>query len=335
MKTEKRRYHKLTENEKIDLMNYISDNEKEHVYNNKDLAEMFDVSLGTITIYKRLVRNNEAEDTEVVTDEEKNETKTCHDIIKIVNTDATPYVTDFDKKFGIDLFANKMTYYKSHSDCIEVGLINNRHDIPVKNYIFDDSLSSDLMFNYEEQERIVQEFIDRHCMVKKKIVLYATGLQSALSSVIKICLKNNIDISIKHYNTESKSYILQQLSGSFDINADPFFELSQCKHGLFFYKCTQREMETYGDTFYIIKFSDLRELNCPTDKKSSGHIIVKNYEDIFDIFPTMLNDMMKLYNQALAIYINKCYIKDRSFRFGFCFSKNYSSNLSKGYMINK
>ena len=335
MKTKTRKYHALTENEKIDLMNYISDNEKEHLYSNKDLAEMFDVSLGTIRIYKKLVRKNNSEDTEVVVEDEKSdEIEINHDIIKIVNMDATPYVTDFDKKFGIDLFSNKMTHYKSHSDCIEVGLINNRHDIPVKNYIFDDSLSSDLMFNYEEQERIVQEFIDKHCIIKKKIVLYATGLQSALSSVIKICLKNNIDISIKHYNAESKSYILQQLSGTFDINVDPFFELSQYKHGLFFYKCNQMEMETYDDTFYIIKFSDLKELNCPTDK-TSGHVIVKNYEDIFDIFPTMLNKMLRLYNQALAIYINKCYIKNGSFRFGFCFSKNYSSNLSKKYMLNK
>lgn len=258
-----------------------------------------------------------------------------HDAIKIVHTDATPYVTDFDKKFGIDQFADKMTHYKSHSDCIEVGLINNRHDIPVKNYIFDDSLSQDLMFDYNEQERIVQEFIDKHCMVRKKIVLYATGLQSALSSVIKICLKNNIDISIKHYNAESKSYILQQLSGSFDSNIDPFFELSQCKHGLFFYKCSQKEMETYDGTFYIIKFTDLKELDCPTDKKSSGHIIVKNYEDIFDIFPTMLGEMMRFYNQRFAIYMNKCYIKDNTFRFGFCFSKNYSSNSSKGYTMSR
>lgn len=76
MKTiEKRKYHKLTENEKIDLMNYVSDNEKEHVYTNKDLAEMFDVSLGTIGIYKQLAKKNNTEDNNDVTVEEEKSDK--------------------------------------------------------------------------------------------------------------------------------------------------------------------------------------------------------------------------------------------------------------------
>lgn len=334
----RKKTHKLTEEEKLDLMNYIEANEKDHTYTNTELAEMFDISYATLSIYKSLVRKKtDNKDTEVVVKKDEEKVNRKFGVVKVINSDATPYVTNFDEKFGIDTFAGKMKYYTHHGDCVEVGLVNNRHDIPVKNYIFNDSLSEELMFDYAEQEKIVQDFIDKHCTYKKKIILYATGLQSALSSVIKICIQNNIDISIKHYNAESKSYILQPLIGTFENNIiDPFFDLSQCKHGLFFYKCTQKELETYDGTFYSIKFADLDDLDSSTDKnkKDSGHILVKNYEDIFDILPTMIKSMMTHYNQRLAIYVNKCYIKDGSFRFGFCFSKNYSSNLSKEWYNN-
>lgn len=329
----RKKVHRLSESEKNELISYIQANEKDHTYSNNELAEMFEISLSTITYYKALVKKND--NTKVSVKEKEDVSKNNKGIIKIENNDATPYITEFDKKFGLDEFANKMTHYKHRSACIEAGLINNRHDIPVKNYIFNESLSQELMFDYDEQERIVQNFIDKHCMVKKKLILYTTGLQSALSSVIKVCLKNDIDLSIKHYNASSKSYILQELSGTFEDITDPFFDLAQSKNGLFFYKCTQKELENSEDTFYVIKFTDLDGLECEMKRTKEGHIIVKNFDDIFDILPTMVKSLIYYFNQRLAIYVNKCYIKDGTFRFGFCFSKNYSSNSAKGYNMSK
>lgn len=44
----------------------------------------------------------------------------------------------------------------------KVGLCSDRHDMPVTDFIFTSPVSQSLMFDYAEQERIVNDWIDTH-----------------------------------------------------------------------------------------------------------------------------------------------------------------------------
>lgn len=97
---------------------------------------------------------------------------------------------------------------------LEVGLINGRHENPVDLYIFngkdnpkEDVISDELMFDYDEQYHIIDEFITDHVEVEiggesrfKDIVAYVSGLVCISASLINVCKDNGINLTLKHYN---------------------------------------------------------------------------------------------------------------------------------------
>ena len=62
----------------------------------------------------------------------------------------------------------------------EVGLISDRHNIPVGQYIFD-IFTQEMMFDYDEQYRIAQKFLDEYIgfnenrIPNRDLIVYLTG----------------------------------------------------------------------------------------------------------------------------------------------------------------
>lgn len=100
---------------------------------------------------------------------------------------------------------------------LECGLVKGRHNsIPTDLFVFNKSLSEELMFDYDKLDRICTEFIHNHIDFSsgepdKSIILYATGIQCAISSFIKICQELHISLTIAHYNFSSGEYFEQEI----------------------------------------------------------------------------------------------------------------------------
>ena len=109
---------------------------------------------------------------------------------------------------------------------VTAGLVAGRHDILnsyVQKYIFE-SFSDAMALNYHRQEQIAEKFIktnitfDEAGRAKESLVLYLTGSQSALISVIKTCYNHKVNLVVKHWDNYSKVYNPQVVFNQFETD---------------------------------------------------------------------------------------------------------------------
>ena len=235
--------------------------------------------------------------------------------------------------FGINKIKGILTPYSDGTtdDCIEAGLIADRHNMPTMKYIFSEALDGNLMFNYAEQEKICKEFLDKEVIREsgnKKLVLYTSGLQCTLGSVIKVCSDNKIDLAIKHFNSDTNNYVLQTIFGDFsgyDKPSSCFGELPR-KQGLFFYNCKQEDLESEGKSFYCLMCSKF--VDGTYDRDNSVRIFVKDFNSIWEILPGMVNTIQHS-KDSLGIFTNKCTCKNNrvSFLNSICKCYNFTKDV--------
>lgn len=84
----------------------------------------------------------------------------------------------------------------------EIGLINGRHQLPVSEYVFEEIKN---IFDFKAME----EQIHSKLKYATKVTLYVTGLTAAVSSVVAYCVRNDIELTLMHYDTETTEYIPQ------------------------------------------------------------------------------------------------------------------------------
>lgn len=120
----------------------------------------------------------------------------------------------------------------ANTEKITVGLIRGRHNLPVDKYIFDNELS--LPLDYQEIDKTIGSFISNEVGIttaygmgidrepdygelvydlvrvgSKELIVYVTGLTPVTASLIKICAKNGVSLTLMHYNPLSKEYLPQ------------------------------------------------------------------------------------------------------------------------------
>jgi len=125
-----------------------------------------------------------------------------------------------DKKENVvilnnNVFDPKKIIVVDDTATVKLGLVADRHDMgPINDFVFE-SLDESLMFDYARQYVIAADAIKKHIDGgNKSLVIYATGLQSALTTVIKVCNDLNVPLTIMHYNTKEHTYIPQIVSES-------------------------------------------------------------------------------------------------------------------------
>ena len=89
---------------------------------------------------------------------------------------------------------------------MKVGLIKGRHSLPVENYIFDKEIEDPT--NLDKMDKIVEEKL-KNVDTKETLEVYVTGLTVALTTVIKYCLDNYINLTLYHFDKESGNYFPQ------------------------------------------------------------------------------------------------------------------------------
>lgn len=89
---------------------------------------------------------------------------------------------------------------------MKIGLIKGRHSLPVENYIFDKDIEDPT--NLDKMYKVVEEKL-KNVDPKETLEVYVTGLTVALTTVIKYCFNNDINLTLYHYDTKSGEYFPQ------------------------------------------------------------------------------------------------------------------------------
>lgn len=114
-------------------------------------------------------------------------------------------------------------------ETIKAGLIKGRHELPVERYVFDEIEDP---FDFTKMRRQAEKFVMTSCNVEKAygqavnsasytddciyegefaLVLYVTGLSSALAAVIRACAENGVKLTLMHFDKESGDYRPQRI----------------------------------------------------------------------------------------------------------------------------
>lgn len=90
-----------------------------------------------------------------------------------------------------------------------VGLCKERHNIPVDEYIFPPNFfeGEGSIFNWLYMEKQVRNTL----VDADEVELYVTGLTTALTVVINWCYRNNVKLTLFHYNRNSTRYVRQEM----------------------------------------------------------------------------------------------------------------------------
>ena len=88
------------------------------------------------------------------------------------------------------------------------GMCKGRHEMPVNKYIFGYTIRHPS--NVKRLDALVEKkFQQLNIMPYDEILLYTTGLKVALISIINYCKKNNIKLTLMHYDKYAHRYYKQ------------------------------------------------------------------------------------------------------------------------------
>ncbi|SFE89389.1 hypothetical protein [Peptostreptococcus sp. D1] len=85
---------------------------------------------------------------------------------------------------------------------MKIGLFKGRHELPVKNFIFEETVNPTDLVGMRTQ---IHEKLKNAASVK----LYVTGLTVATTEVVSYCIGNIIPITLLHYDRDTDSYFKQ------------------------------------------------------------------------------------------------------------------------------
>lgn len=103
----------------------------------------------------------------------------------------------------------------------KLGLCNNRHEIKdVTTYIFDEGVICFPIDPKALRDQVVDRFNKLGIKDHDDLIIYVTGLTSALTAVIRIAFKHSMTLTLMHYDKGSKSYIEDVLFSPNDVGYD-------------------------------------------------------------------------------------------------------------------
>ena len=88
---------------------------------------------------------------------------------------------------------------------MRVGLIKGRHEMPVKEYIFD-SVGNVLNF-----KRMDSQLYNHRHDIGDRLYVYTTGLTAVVAAVVKACYEMDIPLSLMQYDMTTGEYVEQEI----------------------------------------------------------------------------------------------------------------------------
>lgn len=210
---------------------------------------------------------------------------------------------------------------------IKVGLIRNRHIMPVDNFIFD-SIPDDMIFDFNWMDKTVKDFIlsninfvtreDEVTVPDKKLYVYVTGLSSALASVIKICSELCINLTLFHFDTKSGSFLPQIIFENFKQSKNRMIGNIFKNNGkVVFTDCTFNDI--FNSEFYLIEMVNFDSEN--KNDRQRDMYIVKDYSNLWRFFGELSEQILSIETKRITIFAYICRIENDILRKGKRMSK--------------
>lgn len=217
---------------------------------------------------------------------------------------------------------NKDTLIKVEKSIVEAGLIIDRHPMPVGKYIFKDDIDSKLMFNYEAMENIVDEFITNNITFNEDgisnevLTVFVSGLQCALASLFKVCHNRKVNLTIMHYNAESKKYIKQVVINYNNINIEQnkFANISKDTKEMYLYNCKYEDI--INNDFYALYMY--------SNNNIKTLVLFKSFEDIWQVYPDYVKFINDNTNSRLHLILTSAVLEDDRIKWKDVISKSYN-----------
>lgn len=212
------------------------------------------------------------------------------------------------------------------SNGVECVLIGGRHDSPVEKSIFRHSLSDDLIFDYIRQEDIINDFIDQECKEHKSLIVYISGLQTTLASLIKVCFNRKITLTLMHYSTEStskKNIYVPQIVCNFESTSSYVKQLDR-NHPVFLHGIKAKDIVAGKELTCIC-------LNKKDDSKDKMKIItmIITENPNWEIFSHCAENTISNKSLKLGVSMSKITITEDSFIWGDKCAQTYSPLATK------
>lgn len=144
------------------------------------------------------------------------------------------------------------------------GLINERHNLPVDCYVYDNCFDQKTLFDFNSMEKKAENFIKHNIPFKdgiaqKSIHLYITGLQSAMCAFMKICQRMKVNLALMHYDMVSRTFQQQIVWDEFNTTLDDNYEIVEKlifqADKAFTYKCDSLDKLTNNSELYCLTVS--------------------------------------------------------------------------------
>lgn len=204
---------------------------------------------------------------------------------------------------------------------VRAGLVSNRHKMPVDNYIFENEIDEKTMFDYDKLENTCRDFIkenivfDKNGNATQSLVVYLTGIQCVLSSLIKVASEMKVNLTLRHYNHETDSYITQMIWNQFTGNLPRSInEILVNSLNSYMYNTSIHQLIEEKVLFKVTKVFY-------TDGKidHSDIVLVSNIQDAFEVIKNIVGK-----GSSFTIYVNKYALNgDRFYDTGSIVSKIY------------
>lgn len=118
------------------------------------------------------------------------------------------------------------------SNVITVGLIRNRHEMPVAQYIFDEPIEN--VLDFDKIENHILSFVETEVGVHSThfgrainetevadshvwegnvpLVVFVTGLTAVTAALIKVCMRYGVRLTLMHFDASTGNYVPQVIN---------------------------------------------------------------------------------------------------------------------------
>ena len=194
---------------------------------------------------------------------------------------------------------------------INCGLIKDRHEMPVDQFIFEFAIRSSLMFNYDKLDQMIRDwinekipFIDDPFEPGKKVgsailQVYMTGLTCCTASLIKVCNEMRVNLRLCHYDFELRKYHTQIIWNSF--GRDPRLVLPNPVTEINFVDCKLDDI--IDKDFYVLSINSNDGVRLSFFKEMNGKVM-DHYKEAVEVQFTS--------KEKINVFLNKGIIRNSS-----------------------
>ena len=193
-----------------------------------EIAKMLNISSSSVSRIRNGIFDN------MLTEEEKNNISNISNMLDNKADNQQQYEIDNNENYIIGKMDLSYLHTFSVNKKLHVcGLVANRHNIKyTKQYIFKEALPDSSKINFDKLKETVRDYFKENKIDNTyKIVMYATGLQSAIMAVAAVCYDNDIELIVMHYSPITREYYAQAVNGNntpaFKITADESYSIEK------------------------------------------------------------------------------------------------------------